>query len=122
VTARTAAPPLGMPWRTALLRAATVLWLPPLVPVGLGLLADCGHCGATYLLLLPIVPGVLVPVLLGLDDAWFGIAGAAVTLALFGVVAVALRELPRALAIATQALVSAAVAFEAIGLAYALRA
>ncbi len=104
------------------LRAAAVSWLPALAPIVTGMLRDCGQCLQAYLLSLPLVPGILAPVLLGLDDTLFFVAGGAATLALFGGLTVALRELPRALGLALQATVVLGVAFAAIGYANALRA
>jgi hypothetical protein len=103
-------------------RAALVVWLPALAPLASGTLRGCGDCQTRYLLALPTVPGVLVPVLCGLDDAWFFLAGGVAALGLFGLVALCLHELPRLPARVVQVLVVLAVAGEAIGFAHALRA
>ncbi len=118
----TGVPGLGLPWRAALWRAAAASWLPTLVPILFGLLRDCGHCQGSYLLSLPIVPGVLLPALCQLDDAWFFVVGGATTLALFAGLALLLRELPVRLGWVAQGLAAVLVAFEAIGFAMALRA
>ncbi|MFY9343075.1 MAG: hypothetical protein WAT39_11330 [Planctomycetota bacterium] len=117
-----AAPPFGLAARAALLQAACTVWLPVLTPVVTGMLRGSTHAQQMYLLSFPLVPGILVPVLLNLDDAWFFIAGGVVTLALFAVVVLALRELPRKFGFAVQAVVVLAVAAEAIGYTNALRA
>jgi hypothetical protein len=114
--------PSGLPWRRALGRAALVVWLPVLVPIVTGMLRDCGHCQSTYWMTSPMVPGVLVPVLLRSEDAGFVGVGVLATLAFHGVVAVLLRELPRAAGVVVQGIVALAVAGEAVAFAYALRA
>ncbi len=116
------APPFGLAARAALAQAACTVWLPVLTPVVTGMLRDSSHAQETYLLSFPLVPGILVPVLCNLDDAWFLVAGGLVTLALFAVVALALRELPRPFRLAVQVVVVLAVALESIGFANALRA
>jgi hypothetical protein len=120
VTAPAAAAPAGLTARRALAHAAAALWLPVAVPLLLGMPADAG-ARADYLGSAPIVPCILAPVLLGLE-AWFVVVGGAATLVAFAVLALALRELPRVLGAALQAVVAVAVAFEAIGFAYALSA
>lgn len=110
------------PARGVLVRAAGALWLPVLVPLATGMLRGCGHCQASYLLSLPLVPGVLPPALVGLDGAAFFVAAGVVTLAAFAALAAALHALPRALGHVVAGLAAAAVAFEAIGYAHALRA
>lgn len=101
--------------------AAATIWVPCLLPAVLGMLRDCSHCLWAFAKLFVIVPGVLVPVLAQLDDAWFGCAGAAVTLALLVVYYLAARELPRRWLHAAQALGVVAIGLEAIVLAYLLR-
>ena len=113
---------LGLAWRSAMVRAAATLWIPVLVPVVTGMLHECSHCQTTYLLCLPLVPGIVVPVLCNQDDAWFFVVGAVVTLAMFGVTALLLRELPRGLGHVVQAIVVLLIAAESIGFANALRA
>ena len=115
-----AAAPLRTPRRAATIAAAT-LWLPCLAPAFLGLLRDSSYCVSTYFKLFAMVPGVLVPVLMRLEGAWFGAAGGAVTLALLLGLYHAARWLPSRWLHALQALVMALVALEAIGLGYALR-
>jgi hypothetical protein len=122
VNAPAAANHLGLPARRALLHAAAALWLPALVPIVTGMLRGCPHCQESYLVSLPIVPGILAPVLLNLDDAPFVVCGAAVTLGLLAVLALLLYELPRGLALAVQIVAAVAITFEAIGFAHALRA
>ncbi len=117
-----AAKGLGFAWHNAMVRAACTLWLPVLVPVVTGMLRDCGHCLTNYLLCSPLVPGIMVPVLCNLDDAAFFVVGGVVTLLLFGLVTLLLRELPRAFGYAAQAIVTVLITFEAIGFASALRA
>jgi len=114
--------PAGAPsWRRACVRAAATLWLPTLLPVLTGALADCGHCATSFWRSLPVVPGLLAPVAMGLDDAAFFVAGGAATLALFGVVVLALVEAPRWLAVAAQAAVALLSGLTALGYAHALR-
>jgi len=113
-----AAPPA---WRRCCANASWTVWLPTLLPVLTGALADCGHCATSYLLSLPLVPGLLAPVAMGLDDAAFFVAGGAATLALFGVVVLALVEAPRWLAVAAQAAVALLSGLTALGYAHALR-
>lgn len=103
-------------------QSAVVLWLPACAPFALGPLHDCGHCAAKYGSVLPIVPGVLVPVLANLQDAGFFVAGALVTLGLFGVLYLGGRELPRGLLWGLRTIVALGVAAQGIGLAFALRA
>ncbi len=98
------------------------LYLPCLCPVLLGVLRECSHCMQTYLKLYVIVPGVIVPVLLQLDDVWFGVGGAAATLLAFSALYLAARELPPWMLRAVQVVAVLLVAVEAVGLAYALRA
>ncbi len=109
-------------WRRAMLLAAASVWLPTLLPVVLGMLHDCGHCLCTWWLCMPMVPGALPAVLLQLEDAWFFVVGGAVSLALFGGLALVLRELPRPWSHLAQSVVVLAVAAQAIGFAFALRA
>jgi hypothetical protein len=113
---------LGLAWRHAMQRAACTLWLPVLVPVVTGMLRDCSHCLTNYLLCSPLVPGILVPVLCNLDGAAFFVVGGVMTLLLFALVALLLRELPRGFGYVAQAIVTVLIAFEAIGFAGALRA
>lgn len=122
MTAGAAAPASGLPWRRALVRAATTVWLPTLAPVVTGMLSGCGHCAATYWLSLPTVPGLLAPVLLQLDDAPFYVAGGLVALLLFALTALLLRELPAKAGYAAQAIVAVGVAIESVGIAAAMRA
>lgn len=112
----------GLGWRAALVRAALTVWLPTLVPIVAGMLSGCGHCASTYGRMLPIVPGVLVPVVAGLEHTAFVVVGAVVALALFALTALLLRELPRRLGYFAQGVVALAVAGEAIALAVAMRA
>ncbi len=98
------------------------VWLPVLTPVVLGTLQGCGHCVSTYWLFSPMVPGVLVPVLLQLDDVSFVAVGLLVTLLLFGLLSLALRELPRPWSFVAQWMMMLAVGGQAFGFACALRA
>lgn len=107
--------------RRRLAIAAATLWLPTLLPALAGMLADCGHCATNYWLSLPVAPGLLAPVALGLDDAAFFVVGGVATLALFGVVAIVLLEAPRWLAVATNAAAALLSAATALGYAHALR-
>ncbi|MCK5943967.1 MAG: hypothetical protein KAI24_18425 [Planctomycetes bacterium] len=108
--------------RRALAIAAGTLWLPCLLPIVLGLLRDCSHCMHTFLAMFLMVPGVIVPVLLRLEDVWFGEAGAAVTLAVFAGLYAAARELPTRWLYALQVVAMLLIGLEAVGLAMALRA
>ena len=122
MNAALASPELDLAWRRALARAAWTVWLQTLAPVVSGMLRDCGHCVTSYWLSVPMVPGALLPVLLQLHDAWFFAVGGIVALLLFGLTALVLRELPPKLGYVAQAIVSLAVAAEAVGFAAALRA
>jgi len=122
VSAAAATPALGLSWRSALWRAAATVWLPTLAPIVTGMLSGCGHCATSYWLSLPVVPGVLLPLLLQLDDALFFVVGGLVALLLFALTALLLRELPAKAGYAAQAIVALAVAFESVGFAAALRA
>jgi hypothetical protein len=125
VTAETSAPAaaeLPRPWGRALWIAAGTLWVPTVVPLALGMLSGSSHALQGYLLFLPTIPGILAPVLFGLDDFWFVLVAVLPTLAMFGGLAVAAREMPRGLLYVVQGVVMTLIAFEAIGFAYALRA
>lgn len=102
--------------------AALSLWLPCLLPLVTGMLRDCDHCATAYLLSLPLVPGLLVPGLLRLDDAAFFVVGGAATLLFYAGVVVLLRRLPRPWRLLAQAAVVLAVLVASIGYANALRA
>jgi hypothetical protein len=102
-------------------QAALTLWLPVVVPLVTGMLRDCDHCLQNYLLSLPLVPGILVPVLLGLDDALFFVVGGAATLLCFATVW-AVLQLPSPWHRVLQVVVVLAVTAESIGYATALRA
>jgi hypothetical protein len=112
----------GLPLRSALWHAALWTWLPALLPVGLGLLQGCDHCLSNYWRSLPIVPGVIGPVLLHLDGAWFFVVGGALALALCSLLALLLRELPPGVAWVPRVVVAGVVALQGIGFAMALRA
>lgn len=99
---------------------ATV-WLPTLLPVLAGTLADCSHCATSFWLSLPAVPGLLAPVAMGLDGAAFFVGGGVATLALFGVVVLARREAPPWLVVVAQAAVALCSGLTALGYAHALR-
>jgi len=101
--------------------AALLLWVPVLVPIATGMLRD-SYAFQTYLLCLPLVPGILVPTLLQLDGAWYMIVAGLATLLLFAVVCWLLSRLRRRPAIAVQVAVVLAVTFEAIGFANSLLA
>lgn len=103
-------------------RAALVLWLPVLLPLVTGMLHEEAHVASTYLLSAPLVPGILVPVLLQLDGAWFFVVGGLVTALLFAALCWGLARLPRPWALALQVAIVLLVAFEAVGYANALRA
>jgi drug/metabolite transporter (DMT)-like permease len=60
-------------------------------------------------------------VLLQLHDVWFGVVGGLASLAVFGLTAVLLRELPRGLGRFVQTIVVLLMALEAFGLAHAMR-
>ena len=107
-------------WRRALWIAAGTLWVPTAVPLVLGMPGDSGGALRDYLLSLPLIPGIVVPVLCGLDGFWLVLAAALPALAAFGVLAVLARELPRPLLYVVQGVVMTLVACESIGFAYAL--
>ncbi len=109
-------------WQNNAKVAAITLWLPALVPIVTGMLRECEHCAQSYLLCLPLVPGILVPTLLRLDDAWFFVVAGLCTLLLFAGLAFALHRLRRPLAFALQVAVVLAVTAEAIGFTNLLRA
>ena len=106
--------------RAAGLTAAT-LWLPCLVPFVAGPLGECRHCIATYAACLPMVPGVLAPVLIDAQSAWFFVFGGVVTLAMGAVVAVVLREMPWPWSLGVQVVVAVLIGCEALGFASLLR-
>ena len=89
------APAMPRRWPKALLLAAAAVYLPTLVPFVAGPLTGCGHCVATYLTLLPIVPGIvagaLVPAKGGLVSCL--LAGALTAALLVAATALA-RRLP----------------------------
>lgn len=123
MTAAAVAPAeLPRPRGRVLWQAALVLWLPTLLPPAFGMLGDCGHCATNYFGMLPVIPGVIVPVLLHLDGAWFFAAAVPPTLALWCVLYLIGREAPRWLGRLAAAAVAAGVAAQAIGLVQALRA
>lgn len=114
--------PYARSWTRAASLAALTIWSPCLVPFVAGPLRECGHCVGTYAACLPIVPGVIVPVLWDFQGAWFFFGGAALfTLGLLGVLALVLREVPRPWSLAVQAVVALAIAAEAYGFASLLR-
>lgn len=102
--------------------AAATPWLPCLLPPVLGLLRGCSHCVGTYWKMSALAPGVIAPVLLLLDDLWFGVGGTVATLAALGVLYLAAREMPRRLLYGVAVVAMLAVGFEAVGLSHALRA
>lgn len=114
--------PFVRSWPRACGLAALCVWLPVLTPVVLGTLQGCDHCVGTYWACAAMVPGVLVPVLLQLDDTWFVVVGGLVVLLLFSGLSLVLRELPRPWSFAVQWLVILVVAVQAYGFACALRA
>ncbi len=109
-------------WSRAAILAAVTLWAPALVPLLFGPLRECDHCVHTYLVCLPIVPGVLLPAFARLDGVWFFVAGALVTVVLFGGVTSVVRHLRRPSASAVQVAVVLAVLAESLGFANLLRA
>lgn len=115
-----AAETLPRPRARAFAIAAATLWLPTAAPMVLGIMRDSHSAATSYLLFLPTIPGVIFPVLLGLDDLWFVLAAAAPTLAALAALYAAARELPRRWLHAAQGLAMALVALEAIGFAHAL--
>ncbi len=117
----TDASPQPRSWRRAFVTAAWTIWLPTLLPAATGMLAECAHCATTYALSLPIVPGLIAAVAMGLQGVWFVVGGGAATLALLGVVAIVRHEAPRGLAQAVQAAAALLSAVAAIGYAHALR-
>lgn len=109
-------------WPRALGLAALTLWLPALLPYWIGPLQECGHCMASYSLCLPIVPGIFAPILLRLDGVLFAVAGAVMSLVMFGAVIAALRYLPKPWSVATQTATIVVVAFVALVFGALLRA
>ena len=113
---------LPRPHRHALKLMALTLWLPCVVPILLGMLRDCSHCVQSYLLMVPLVPGIIAAVLLRLDDFAF-VLGAAVPTALIGYgVYLAARKLPRRPLGWIQGVVAVVVASQAVVLCSWLRA
>lgn len=102
--------------------AAATLWLPTLLPVLTGQLRECSHCLTTYLVSLPVVPGVVAAALLRCDGAMFFVVSGAVAAALLLLVYWLWRELPRGVLIAAAAVVVIAIGAEAFAFAMALRA
>lgn len=113
--------PQARSWKLAAVLAALTSWGPCLVPFVAGPLHECSHCVHTYAVCLPIVPGVIVPVLCNLDDAWFFVAGALVALAVFSTLTFVLRELPRPWSLGVQAIAALAIGAEAYGFASLVR-
>ena len=91
------------------------------MPFVAGPLTECGHCVRIYAACLPIVPGVLVPALCRLEDAWFFVAAGVVALVLFATLTLVLRELPRPWSLVAQAVGALAIGAEACGFASLLR-
>ncbi len=110
------------PARRELANAVLTLWLPVLVPLVTGMLRDSDHAFWSYVWMFPLVPGAIVPALLGLDGAWFFVAAGIAALTLFAGLWLALRALPPLLRGVLRAAVVFGVAFEAIGFANLLRA
>ena len=81
----------------------------------------CGHCLSTYAKLFAMVPGVLLPILLELEDGWFVLGGAGATLSLLVGLYLPAPELPRPGLYALQVVVLVAVSVEATLLATLLR-
>lgn len=106
-----------------LLRVAGLVYLPQFVGLVAGPVRDCGHCVTMFYKLFPIVPGILAPTLLRLEDAAWVVGAGAVTLLILGALYAALRRAtgPRAWWIAG-ALVCPASALQSYGLACALAA
>ena len=117
----TRVPPAERSWPRAFLLAAVPVWLPTLTPYGVGMLRESDHAAASYAKSLPVVPGVVVPLLLELPGAWFFAVGGLATVVLASVLAVALRELPRPWSLGAQAVVALAVSAEAVGFASLLQ-
>lgn len=108
-------------WPHAVPVAALVLWLPTMVPLWLGPLADLSPGVVTnYLRTVPVLPGVLLPVLLQAQGAWFWFEGAIASMVVFLVFLLAMRELPRPWSIALQVAVGGTVLFESMVFAYLL--
>jgi hypothetical protein len=121
VTAVAVHAPRVRSWPRAVLVAVLVLWLPTLVPLWLGPLQGLSHgVVADYLRTVPVLPGVLLPVLLHAQGAWFWFEGAIATMTVFLVFSLAMRELPRPWSIALQAAVAGGVLAEAMVFAYLL--
>ena len=113
---------LPRPRGRALVLATMTLWLPCLAPLVLGLLNDSSGNFSSYLTIMLAVPGMFVPVMMQLDDGWFGVMAVLVTfLALLGLY-VAVRKMPRLWLHALQTLVMVLVGLEAFGIALAIRA
>ncbi|GAB4140554.1 MAG: hypothetical protein Fur0037_07090 [Planctomycetota bacterium] len=66
--------------RGGLARGALTLWLPALLPFVIGPMAECDHCVATYLKMLPVEPGWLAAA--WIRGSWGYVAAACATLLL----------------------------------------
>jgi len=86
---------LPRPRGRALLLAAGTLWLPCLVPMVFGMLSTTGNAPSMFTMLLPLMPGMLLPMLLRLDGLAFVVTAAVPALLLFAGVYFAARSLPR---------------------------
>lgn len=80
-------------WRTPLLRTALVWWGGSFAAFVFSPLAECSHCVQSYLMMLPVQPGILLAALCGTDGLGFAVTAGAITLVLLLVTAVLLREL-----------------------------
>ena len=108
--------------RTAASAVGTTLWLPALAPFFFGPLRESAHCTETYAYCLPVVPGVVLAALTGLEDAPFLVLAGAITLVALALLVALLRRLRGAAAAIVQLVAGVTVLFEAIGFANALRA
>lgn len=96
-------PRIAVPTRTApsrlagfgqpLQRTALTWWGGSFAAFLFSPLAECSHCVQSYLMMLPVQPGVLLATLCGANGLGFAATAGAITLALLLVTAVLLREL-----------------------------
>lgn len=110
------------PWRRALGLAALTLWVPALVPYWIGPLTESSHSIEAYTLLLPLVPGVIVPTVMRLDGVAWGAVGVLATLLMLGGLTLVLRRLSYPGSSIVQTITILLVSVEAFGFSMLLRA
>jgi hypothetical protein len=98
--------------------ALGALWLPTLLPLAMGPLTECGHCIRNYVLLMPIMPGIVAAMLV---QGVGGIVMSALVTVLEALVLVAWMRRGGVLAWSGAGLVAVVNALLSLGLSYGLR-